>query len=92
MKHHPSIVLASGEMSMKSKQNSRVMWIVIALVGCSLALIALAGQVVSAQPLGQGLKPPFKFAQRPMPCRRKLHRRAASSDDGNFWSRLYGHD
>ncbi|CAG0932068.1 hypothetical protein TFLX_02439 [Thermoflexales bacterium] len=39
-------------------------WIVIALLGCGLALIALAGEAVSAQPLRPELKPPFKFAER----------------------------
>src|SRR5512143_3745053 len=50
---------------MKNKQNSQAVWIVIALLGCSLAPIALAGQVVSAQPLRHELKPPFKFTERP---------------------------
>src|SRR5512145_1318170 len=50
---------------MNPKQNSKNRWIVFALLGCSLALIALVGQVVSAQPLDYELKPPFRFAERP---------------------------
>ncbi len=50
---------------MNNKQNSTALWIVFALLGCSLALIALAGQVVSAQPVHHDLKPPFRFAERP---------------------------
>ncbi len=50
---------------MDTKQNSRAIWIVVGLLGCGLALIALAGQVVSAQQLTPALKPPFKFAERP---------------------------
>ncbi len=49
---------------MNTQKNSTAFWIVIALLGCGLALIALAGQAVSARPLQQELKPPFKFAQR----------------------------
>ncbi len=50
---------------MDNKQHSTTLWIVTALLGCGLALIALAGQVVSAQPAVRELKPPFKFAERP---------------------------
>lgn len=35
-----------------------------ALLGCCLALIALASQVVSAQPVNRDLKPPFRYAER----------------------------
>jgi hypothetical protein len=50
---------------MSTKQNSTTLWIVIALLGCGLALVALVGQVVSAQPISYELKSPFKFAERP---------------------------
>jgi hypothetical protein len=50
---------------MYNKQHSTIMWIMVALLGCGLALIALVGQVVSAQSVGQELKPPFRFAERP---------------------------
>ena len=50
---------------MKTRQNSKAILIIVALLGCGLALIALAGSVVSAQPMTQELKPPFKFAERP---------------------------
>ncbi len=36
----------------------------LALLGCGLALVALIGQVVSAQPVRHDLKPPFNFAER----------------------------
>jgi len=51
---------------MHNKQHSTTLWMVVALLGCGLALIALAGQVVSAQPLVNELKPPFGFAELPM--------------------------
>jgi|GEM_PF-4701031 len=50
---------------MKIRQNSTKLGIVFALLGCGLALMALAGQVVSAQPVRHDLKPPFHFAERP---------------------------
>ena len=50
---------------MKTKQSSKGVASIIALLGCGLALIALMGQVVSARPLAQELKPPFHFAERP---------------------------
>src|SRR5512137_1381449 len=50
---------------MHDKQHATNLWIVTALLGCGLALIALAGQVVSAQPAVSELKPPFRFAERP---------------------------
>ena len=50
---------------MNTRQNSIKLWIVFVLLGCGLALIALAGQVVSAQPVNRDLKPPFRFAERP---------------------------
>lgn len=50
---------------MTNKQRPTTLWIVIALLGCGLALIALAGQVVSAQQVVYELKPPFKFAEGP---------------------------
>src|SRR5512143_556180 len=49
---------------MHNKQHS-TWWIAIALLGCSLALIALAGQAVSAQSAGSELQPPLRFAERP---------------------------
>jgi hypothetical protein len=51
---------------METKQNSKTLWLVLALLVGSLALIALAGQVVSAQTLNPELKPPFRFAERPL--------------------------
>jgi hypothetical protein len=50
---------------MNNKQRPTSLWIVIVLLGCGLALIALAGQVVSAQEVTNELKPPFRFAERP---------------------------
>lgn len=50
---------------MKTKPNSKTLWTALALLVGSLALIALAGQVVSAQPPTTDLKPPFRFAERP---------------------------
>ncbi len=50
---------------MNTQKKMTAFWIVVALLGCGLALIALAGQVVSAQPPRHELKPPFKFAERP---------------------------
>ena len=41
------------------------LWTVVALAGCGLVLIALAGQVVSAQSAGHELQPPLRFAERP---------------------------
>ncbi len=49
---------------MDNKKHARL-WIVIALLGCGLALIALAGQVVSAQSTGHELQPPLRFAESP---------------------------
>src|SRR5512134_2888741 len=49
---------------MKTKQNSTTLWMMFALLGCGLALIALASQVVSAQSVSHDLKPPFRFAER----------------------------
>src|SRR5512141_1783841 len=49
---------------MYNKQHSTTLWIVIALRGCGLALSALGSQGVSAQPVGQELKPPFRFEER----------------------------
>ncbi len=48
---------------MKTKQQSKTLWIVLTLLGGSLALIALAGQVVSAQSISHDLKPPFRFTE-----------------------------
>jgi hypothetical protein len=64
MKPNPSIVLSSGGKTMKTRKNSTKLWIVFALLGCGLALIALAGQGVSAQPVSHDLKLPFRFAER----------------------------
>jgi hypothetical protein len=50
---------------MRNRQHATTPWIVTILLGCSLALIALAGQLVSAQPLAHDLQLPFKFAERP---------------------------
>jgi hypothetical protein len=50
---------------MFSKQRPKTLWIVIALLGCGLALVALASQVVSARQVVYELKPPFQFAERP---------------------------
>jgi hypothetical protein len=49
---------------MNTKQNSRYLWIALTLLGCGLALVALAGQVVNAQSLGGELTPPFEFEER----------------------------
>lgn len=49
---------------MNTQKKLTPFWIVVALLGCGLALIALAGEAVSAQPLRPELKPPFKFAER----------------------------
>ncbi len=50
---------------MNTKHIVKTSWIVLALLGCSLAVIALVGQVVSAQPVRPALKPPFSFADGP---------------------------
>jgi hypothetical protein len=49
---------------MHNRKHATTPWIVTILLGCGLALIALAGQLVSAQSPTHDLQPPFKFAER----------------------------
>jgi hypothetical protein len=48
---------------MNTHPNSKTRWLALVIGG--LVLIALAGQVVSAQPPNSDLKPPFQFAEQP---------------------------
>jgi hypothetical protein len=48
-------------------KNLKALWISVALVCATLALIALAGQAVTAQPASHELKPPFNFVQTAQP-------------------------
>ena len=49
---------------MNTKRNPKTLWTVLVLLIGSLVLIALAGQVVSAQSVNSDLKLPFRFAER----------------------------
>jgi hypothetical protein len=48
---------------MSKRHYTTKLWITIALLGCGLAIIALAGQLVSAQQSEYELKPPFKLVE-----------------------------
>jgi hypothetical protein len=54
-------------------KNPKALWITLAFVCANLALIALAGQAVSAQPPSHELKPPFKFVQASQPSLPELN-------------------
>jgi hypothetical protein len=49
-------------------KNLKALWITVAFVCATLALIALAGQAVTARPASQELKPPFNFVQTAQPA------------------------
>ena len=46
-------------------KNLKALWIIVAFACATLALIALAGQAVTARPASHELKPPFNFVQQP---------------------------
>jgi hypothetical protein len=46
-------------------KNLKALWITVAFACATLALIALAGQAVTARPASHELKPPFNFVQQP---------------------------
>jgi hypothetical protein len=50
-------------------KNLKALWITIAFACATLALIALAGQAVTARPVSHELKPPFNFVQQPAASR-----------------------
>ncbi len=49
-------------------KNPKALWIALAFVCINLALIALAGQAVSARPASHELRPPFNFVQTAQPA------------------------
>ena len=62
------------------------MWIVVALLGCSLALIALVGQVVSAQPADAGAETALQICRAPgCPGGANSAARQHRVDDGDLW-------
>jgi len=75
----PSIVLPSGEKSYVQQTTFENIVDRDRAAGCGLALIALAGQVVSAQSLEPELKPPSDLKSARLPWRRKLQGLAAQS-------------
>ena len=58
-------------------KNLKAVWITVAFACATLALIALAGQAVTARPASHELKPPFNFVQQPPASRPEIHSGAA---------------